>query len=42
MTPIRRFAYTIGRHPGLTRAIIVVLPMILAAFTNGGSTGPGY
>jgi hypothetical protein len=42
MMRIRRFAYTIGRHPGLARVLMVVLPVILAACTNGGSSGPGY
>jgi hypothetical protein len=42
MMPIRRFACTIGRHPALARVIIIVLPVILAACTNGGSSGPGY
>jgi hypothetical protein len=42
MMPIRRFAYILGRHPALATLIIVVLPIMLAACTNGGSSGSGY
>jgi hypothetical protein len=42
MMAIRRFAYTVWRHPAFAGVIIVVLPIILAACTNGGSSGSGY
>ena len=42
MWAIRLFGYAVGRHPSLAGVIIVVLPIILAACTNGGSTGSGY
>ena len=41
MIALRRFKPFVGRHPALAR-LIVVLPLILAACTNGGGSGPGY
>jgi hypothetical protein len=42
MKAIRRLAYVVGRRPALAGVIFVVLPIILAACTNGGSGGSGY
>jgi hypothetical protein len=42
MIALRRFKPFVGRHPALARLIVVVLPLILAACTNGGGSGPGY
>jgi len=42
MMPLRRFAHAVGRYPALASVIIVVLPLILAACTNGGGSGSGY
>ncbi len=42
MTSIRRLASAVGRHPALATVVIVLLPIILAACTNGGSGGSGY
>lgn len=42
MSAIRRFWDAVRRHRSLEGVIIVVLPIILAACTNGGSSGSGY
>jgi len=41
MNPLCRFAPFVARHRGLAWLIVGVLPLILAACTNGGS-GPSY
>jgi len=38
----RRFTSFVVRHRGLTCLIVAVLPLILAACTNGGSNGSSY
>jgi len=42
MKAIRRYLNTVARHPALASVIIGVLPLIVAACTNGGSSGSGY
>jgi hypothetical protein len=37
-----RLMTSIPRHSSLLRLILVVLPLIVAACTNGGGSGPGY
>jgi len=42
MMSMRRFGNFVARYRAFASAIIVVLPFILAACTNGGGSGPGY
>ena len=42
MNPLRGFTPFVARHRGLVWLIVGVLPLILAACTNGGSSGPSY
>jgi hypothetical protein len=42
MNPLRGFRPFMARHLVLARLILVVLPVILAACTNGGGGRPGY
>jgi hypothetical protein len=42
MNPLRRFTPFLARHRGLAWLIVGVLPVILAACTNGGGGGPSY
>ena len=42
MNPLRRFTRFVARHRGLASLIVGVLPLILAACTNGGGSGPSY
>jgi len=42
MKPPRRFTSLVVRHRGLAYLIVALLPVILAACTNGGSSGPTY
>ena len=37
-----RFNSFVARHRALARLIVAVLPLILAACTNGGSNGSSY
>jgi hypothetical protein len=38
----REFKSFVIRHRGLARLVVVILPLVLAACTNGGGSGPGY
>jgi hypothetical protein len=42
MNAERRFTSFVVRHRGLTCLIIGLLPLILAACTNGVTNGSGY
>ena len=42
MNPMGGFRPFLARHLVLARLILVVLPVILAACTNGGGSGSGY
>jgi hypothetical protein len=43
MNPLRRFKPLVVRHHrALAFVLVTVLPLILAACTNGGGSGPGY
>ena len=42
MNPLRGFTPFVARHRVLAWLIVGVLPLILAACTNGGSSGPSY
>ena len=42
MKAIRRLMNAVGRDPALAGVIIVVLPIILAACSNGSGGGSGY
>jgi hypothetical protein len=42
MNVLRGFNLIVGRHRALALVLVAVLPLILAACTNGGGSGPGY
>jgi hypothetical protein len=42
MNPLRRLLSSIVRHRALPRLILLILPLIVAACTNGGGSGSGY
>jgi hypothetical protein len=42
MNLLRGFNLIVGRHRALALVLVAVLPLILAACTNGGGSGPGY
>jgi len=42
MIGVRRFKPFVARHRAFASLIVGVLPLILAACTNPGSSGPGY
>ena len=42
MNALRRFKLFVACHQVLVRAIVAVLPLILAACTNGGGGPGGY
>jgi hypothetical protein len=42
MNLLRRFKQLVVRHRAVALVLVAVLPVILAACTNGGGSGPGY
>jgi hypothetical protein len=42
MNDVLRFTLLVARPWTLARLIVAVLPLILAACTNGGGSGPTY
>jgi hypothetical protein len=42
MNALRRFNSFEAHYPAVARLIVAVLPLILAACTNGGSNGTSY
>jgi hypothetical protein len=42
MNLLHRFKALVVRHRALPLVLVAVLPVILAACTNGGGSGPGY
>jgi hypothetical protein len=42
MNDRRRFTTFVARRRALASLIVAVLPLILAACTNAGGSGPGY
>jgi hypothetical protein len=42
MIDVRRFTPFVARHRAFASLIVALLPLILAACTNPGSSGPGY
>ena len=42
MNVLRGFKPLVVRHRALAFVLVTVLPLILAACTNGGGSGPGY
>jgi hypothetical protein len=42
MNLLRRFTPLVTRHRSLALVLVTVLPLILAACTNGGGSGPSY
>ncbi len=42
MNLLRRFKQLVVCHRAVALVLVAVLPVILAACTNGGGSGPGY
>jgi hypothetical protein len=42
MNVLRGFKPLFARHRALAYVLVAVLPLVLAACTNGSGSGPGY